>query len=235
MVVILRAWLPLPVLFATYQLAGWISRRMARPSADTLLLDWDRRLFGTDPGVWMAQHLPLAALGFLDLFYFSYYVLLLAGPAVMLLRHGDPALRRLWITVGLAFLICYVLFPWFPSTPPRLLFPQFAYGGGPQALNLWVLSRFSVHGNVFPSAHVAAGFSFGACHWRQDWRLGTLFLLWAAGIGVSTVSGGYHFGVDAVAGALVGLAAAALTTRGVRRGMPALLRLSDSSAERPED
>ena len=180
---------------------------MARPSADQLLLDWDRRLFGTDPGIWMAQHIALPLLGFFDLFYFSYYVLLLVGPAVMLARHGQPALRQLWITVSLAFLICYLLFPWFPSTPPRLLFREFAYGGVPQALNLWILSRFSVHGNVFPSAHVAAGFSFGVCHWRHHRGWGALFLLWAAGIAVSTVSGGYHFGVDAVGGALVGLAA----------------------------
>jgi len=203
----IRGFLPLPLLFATYQLAGWIGRRMARPSADQLLLDWDRRLFGTDPGVWMAQHLPLPLLGFFDLFYFSYYILLLVGPAAMLARHGRPALRQLWITVSLAFLICYLLFPWFPSTPPRLLFPEFAYGGIPQTLNLWILNLFSVHGNVFPSAHVAAGFSFGTCHWRHDRRWGALFLLWGAGIAVSTVSGGYHFGVDAAGGALVGLAA----------------------------
>jgi membrane-associated phospholipid phosphatase len=204
----LKAWLPLPILFATYQLAGWIGRRLARPSADGLLHDWDRRLFGVDPGVWMVQHWPAAALGFLDLFYLSYYVLLVVGPWVMLARYGESALRRMWLAVGLAYLICYLLFPWFPSTPPRLLFPEFAYGGGAQTVNLWVLDRFSVGGNVFPSAHVAAGFSFGACHWQHDRRLGSLFLLWGAGIGIATVSGGYHYGVDAVAGALVGVCAA---------------------------
>jgi membrane-associated phospholipid phosphatase len=205
-----RPWLPLPVLYATYQLAGWIGRRLNRPNADELLLDWDRRLFGVDPGIWMVHYWPPAILGFLDVFYFSYYILLIVGPWVMLRRHGPDALRRMWTSVGLAFVICYLLFPWFPSTPPRLLFHQFAYGGGPQSVNLWVLEHFSVQANVFPSAHVAAGFSFGLCHLRRHRGLGALFLAWAAGIMISTVSGGYHFGVDAAGGALVGLAAALL-------------------------
>jgi len=203
----LQPWLPLPVLFATYQWAGWFGRRTGRPPADAWLLAWDLRLFGTNPGIWLTQHLPAVVLALLDLSYFSYYLLLLVGPWVMVRRHGQEALVRMWWTVGLAFFLCYLLFPWFPSTSPRLLYAEFAYGGPAQALNLWVLDRFSVGANVFPSAHVAAGFSFAFVHLRLDRRWGALFLIWAVEIGVSTVSGGYHYAVDAVAGAAVGLAA----------------------------
>ncbi len=218
-----RAWAPIPVLYAAYQLAGWIGGRLARPSADSLLLKLDRMLFSTNPGLWLTEHSPAPVLYLLDLFYLSYYVLLLAGPWLMLRLQGPSALRRLWIAVSLAFLICYVLFPWFPSTPPRTLFSEFAYGGGPQALNVWVLNRFSVGGNVFPSAHVAAGFSFAAVHLRYSRRLGVLFLVWALGIAISTVSGGHHYAIDAVAGAMVGLAASILVQfrRDLNAGGPA--------------
>jgi len=213
-------WLPLPLIFLSYQAAGWAGRRLARPSADTWLLEWDRRLFGADPGVWLALNLPRPALDFLDLYYFSYYVLVLAAPLVALRRNGRGGLWRFWTTAATSFLICDLLFPWFPSTPPRLLFPEFAYGGGPQAVNLWILDRFSIGGNVFPSSHVAAAVSFALCHRRFDRRRGWWFLAWAAGIAASTVSGGYHYGVDAAGGILVGIAADWMAERIYRR-MPA--------------
>jgi len=209
---IVADWLPLPVLFGSYQLAGWIGRKMGRPPADALLLGWDRWLFGTDPGVWLVQHLPPAALGLLDLFYFSYYILVPLAPWLMYMRHGRRALWQFWVAGGTGYLLCYLLMPWFPSTPPRLLFPAFAYGGGPQAANLWILNRFSIHGNVFPSAHVAAAVSFALCHRRFNRKLGWFFLVWAAGITVSTVSGGYHYGVDAVGGVAAGALAERITS-----------------------
>ena len=55
---------------------------------------------------------------------------------------------------------------------------------------------------------MAAGFSFAFCHYRSDRRLGVLFFAWALGIAISTVSGGHHYGIDALAGALVGVVAA---------------------------
>jgi len=201
---LIRDWLPLPAIFLSYQLAGWIGRQLGRPSADALLLDWDRRLFGTDPGVWLAGRLPAPALAGFDLFYFSYYVLVPLAPWLMYARQGRRGLWRFWATGGTAYLICYLLFPWFPSTPPRLLFPQFGHGGGTQAVNLWILDRFSVGANVFPSAHVAAAVSFALSHLSFDRRRGLLFLAWALGIAFSTVSGGYHYGVDAVGGVVVG-------------------------------
>lgn len=199
-------WLPLPAIFLAYQLAGWVARLLARPSADRALFEWDRWLFGTDPGVWLAQNLPWAALTLFDLFYFSYYVLMPLAPWLLYVRQGRRALWHCWTTLGVAFLICDFLFPWFPSTPPRLLFPAFAYGGLPQTVNLWILDSFSIHGNVFPSSHVAAAATFAFCHLRYH-RLGWLFLAWAAGLGISTVSGGYHYGVDAVGGVVVAAAA----------------------------
>jgi membrane-associated phospholipid phosphatase len=212
----LTPWLPLPVLFATYQLAGWIARWLGRPSANDLLLAWDRRIFGTDPGIWLVHHLPVTVLNGIDLFYFSYYVLLMIAPWLMARRQGRAGLRDLWTSAGVTYFLCYLLLPWFPSTPPRLLFPGFAYGGGVHALNLWLLNHFSIGANVFPSAHVAAATCFALCHLRYH-RTGWWFLAVAAGLAISTVSGGYHYGVDALAGAAVGVAGDRLGLRVYRR------------------
>ena len=108
------AWLPLPALFAAYQLAGWVARRLQRPSADGLLLEWDRWLFGTDPGVWLVHRLPPAVLNGIDAFYFSYYLLLVVAPWYMSSRQGRAGLRDFWTSAGVTYLLCYVLLPWFP-------------------------------------------------------------------------------------------------------------------------
>src|SRR5713226_9489922 len=51
-------WLPLPAIFLAYHLGGWAAKRIARPLADRLLLDWDLRLFGAIPGIWLQHHWP---------------------------------------------------------------------------------------------------------------------------------------------------------------------------------
>ncbi|MBI3665907.1 MAG: phosphatase PAP2 family protein [Acidobacteria bacterium] len=207
-------WLPLAAIIFAYEAAGWVSRRMARPLSDGFLQEWDLRLFSVMPGVWMQQRLPRPALDGLELFYFSYYIFVPLAPWLLLRRNGEKEFWRLWICAGLGYLVCDLLFPWFPSTPPRRLWPEFAAGGTPQVMNLLVLDRFSVGGNVFPSAHVAATLSMALSHGRSSrWW----FLPWALGIALSTVSGGYHYGVDAVCGMAVGAAAEWAGTHILRR------------------
>ncbi|HZS52674.1 MAG TPA: phosphatase PAP2 family protein [Bryobacterales bacterium] len=195
---------PLFGIAGAYWLGGWVARLVARPSADFLLREWDLRLFGAIPGLWMQQHLPRPALDGLELFYFSYYLFVPLAPLLIFVRHGRTGLWQLWISGGLAYAVCDLISPWFPSTPPRLLWSGFASGGWPQAMNLFVLNRFSIGANVFPSSHVAGTTAFALCHCRHG---SCWFLPWALGIAASTVSGGYHYGVDAAAGIAAALAA----------------------------
>jgi len=207
---ILAGWWPLGGIIGAYWLGGFVSRRLVRPSADAVLLAWDLRLFSTIPGIWLQHHLPQAALTALELFYFSYYLFVPLAPLLLYARNGRRALWRLWIGGGSSYLLCDLISPWFPSTPPRLLWPDFAAGGPAQALNVFVLHRFSIGANVFPSSHVAGTMAFAFCHWRyRRWW----FLPWALGIAVATVSGGYHYGVDAAAGVAVGAAGGLLARK----------------------
>jgi len=59
----------------------------------------------------------------------------------------------------LATLFCYAVYPFFPLTPPRVLFNDVPGPPVPPLLrhmNLWLLNRFSVQACLFPSAHAAA-------------------------------------------------------------------------------
>jgi membrane-associated phospholipid phosphatase len=135
-------------------------------------------------------------------------------------RHGSQPTERMldhfWTSVLLAVLTCYVLFPFFPLTPPRVLFhdvPGPAVDPFLRKMNYWVLNRYSVQACIFPSGHVAAVTAVGLAVRAYLPRLGVLFLFVAASIAVATVYGRYHYAADAVAGALVGVAAFLISRR----------------------
>jgi membrane-associated phospholipid phosphatase len=109
-----------------------------------------------------------------------------------------------------------VQFPFWPSEPPRLVFP----GEDGQAIdtllrqfNHWLLGGYGIHTSVFPSAHVsgafAAAFALKRVLGEHPWLYRGVFV-YATLVAVATVYGRYHFAVDAAAGVIVGTLAAAL-------------------------
>jgi membrane-associated phospholipid phosphatase len=131
-------------------------------------------------------------------------------------RYDGSALDGFWAAVLLATLFCYAVYPFFPLTPPRVLFADVP---GPHVapllrnMNSWLLDHYSVQACVFPSAHVAAVTAVGLAVRKHAPRLGALFLFLAASVAVATVYGRYHYAADAVAGTLVGAAAYKLSQR----------------------
>jgi len=128
-------------------------------------------------------------------------------------RSGPAALRAMdgfWAAVLPATLFCYAVYPFFPLTPPRLLFADVP---GPHVApllrhwNFWLLDHYSVQACIFPSGHVAAATAVALAVRKHAPRLGALFLFLAASVAIATVYGRYHYAADAVAGALVGVAA----------------------------
>ena len=114
-----------------------------------------------------------------------------------------------WTAVLGAVLCSYLLFPFFPLTPPRTLFNDLP-GPAVQPLlrniNLWLLGKYSVQACLFPSGHVAAVIATALAVRKFLPRLGIVFIIVALSISAATVYGRYHYAVDAVAGALVGVA-----------------------------
>src|SRR5208282_5313714 len=108
----------------------------------------------------------------------------------------------------------YAVYPLFALTPPRVLFGDVP---GPHVepllrkLNFWLLDRYSVAACIFPSGHVAAATAVALAVCKHAPRLGVLFLFLAASVALATVYGRYHYAADAVAGALVGVAAYAVS------------------------
>jgi membrane-associated phospholipid phosphatase len=123
---------------------------------------------------------------------------------------------RFYVILLTGTFVSYALFPYFPSRPPRLVFPDV---GSPVAhnvfrtFNLFLLRKATIHSSVFPSAHVSAAFSAA---WAMFLVLperkvyGWSLLIYALSVAIATIYGRYHYAVDALAGFGVSLIAALL-------------------------
>jgi hypothetical protein len=179
---------------------------LGNPTADSLLLRWDRDLLGETPAVslepWLYPGVENVAMaGYLFFFYY-----LLAGPAYYCFR--DLALFRNCI-VGLFTLygVAFTGYLFFPAGGPHqaLLFHTALHGPWLVDTMLGVVARGSNAVDVFPSVHVAASLYlllFDWQHYRQRfyWVLVPCGVLW-----FSTVYLRFHYFVDLLAGVAVAL------------------------------
>lgn len=144
----------------------------------------------------------------------------------ILLAHGKRRhSNRLWLSYLAGTLAAYALFPYFPSEPPRSVFP---IGDQPNVttfirqFNLWIVNHLGIHSSVFPSAHVSSALSAGwgliATIPERPW-IGATMALYGLVVAIATVYGRYHFAVDALAGiaaSMLGIVALTLDRRSAR-------------------
>jgi membrane-associated phospholipid phosphatase len=131
-------------------------------------------------------------------------------------RQGHRMVDRFWMVYLAGTLGAYALFPYFPSQPPRFVFPGMdapRIDTWVRHLNLFLLSRATIHVGVFPSAHVSSAFSAAwAMFLLKPKRkaFGWGLLVYAVSVAVATVYGRYHYVSDVAAGFAVSLAGAAV-------------------------
>lgn len=221
----LRGWLPCVLIIAAYRESGLFLSPDPNHHLDYLFIRWDHvvlechtfRSLVAFCSPWIERYMELAYLLTYPFIPAGFGAIYWAGRKSNTGPY-DAAKRadRFWTTVLLAVLTSYALYPFFPLTPPRVLFHDLP---GPavepllRQMNFWVLERYSVQACIFPSGHVAGAVATALAVRADRPRLGVLFLIAAASIAASTVFGRYHYSADAVAGALVGVGAYALATR----------------------
>ncbi len=223
-----RNWLPCILIILAYRESGLFLSPDITHRLDNLFIGWDHLLLGSSLvqnlvalcSPWLEHYFELAYL-------FTYPFIPLGFAAIYFAKskstttHANGSNRenfldRFWTTVLLAVLTSYALFPFFPLTPPRVLFNDLPWPAVEPLLrkvNFWILDRYSVQACLFPSGHVAGAVATALAVRARRPRLGVVFLFAAASIAASTVFGRYHYSADAIAGALVGVAAFALSAR----------------------
>jgi membrane-associated phospholipid phosphatase len=213
---VVRDWLPLAVLLLAYREMGWFAAPRFGHALETNWVVWDRLLLRGGLKAAIEAFGPVMP-SILEIAYSLVYTL---GPfclsVLYVYRRRDRVDRLLFIlTIGV--LLCYAQFPFWPSEPPRVVFPGQdlpLYDTIFRRSNLWLLGNCGIHTSVFPSAHVAAAFSAAFGMWRvlpeHKWVGRFLFALaWL--IAIATLYGRYHYAADAVAGVSMAFCALAFS------------------------
>jgi len=154
-------------------------------------------------------------------FYLELCYLLVYGLPVycigLLYTRNRRNLADLFLVIYLTgTLASYALFPYFPSQPPRIVFPRWddpSYSTCVRHLNLYVLRKATIHVGVFPSAHVSSAFSAAWAMFLllpQRKVFGSAFLFYAISVSVATIYGRYHYSADVLSGFAVSLLAGSL-------------------------
>ena len=153
---------------------------------------------------------------YLELCYLLVYGLGAYCIIILWLRMNRTGVDLFYVLYLLGTLTAYGLFPYFPSQPPRIAFPQVApphFSGWLRQLNLALLNGATIHSGVFPSAHVSSAFSavwamFLLLPGRKAFAWG--LLLYAISVSVATIYGRYHYVADVLSGFAVSLVPALL-------------------------
>lgn len=178
---------------------------------DEMVIGWEQVVFGGQPSREWAQALPSLWLSEpLHAAYLSYYFIIFVPPLVLFLRGRTAEFRAGVFALMTAFFAHYLFFIYFPVQGPRYLFP--APGG--ELAGGWfyqiahrVLEVGSAQGAAFPSSHVGVSVAQTLVVWRYLPRLAPVCAALTIGLALGAVYGGFHYAIDAVAGALLGVLA----------------------------
>ncbi len=206
---LLRNLFPFVGVLLAYQQMGWFAQPHENFELEQAWVIFDRILLQEWGLLNLIESQGAFFPGLLELLYLLTYAL---GPIGMLILLLGGRIKRAdhYLSVYVAsVLLAYALFPYFPSEPPRSIFPGELSGHYEtifKQFNWWLLGGTGIHTSVFPSGHVSSAFGvgFGLFLAISASRLpGILMTAVACGVAVSTVYGRYHYAVDAVAGLAV--------------------------------
>jgi membrane-associated phospholipid phosphatase len=206
-----RDWLPLIYLPLGYWLPAHLVK-CTNPGLERRLHEFDRRLFGSDGLTRFANRAPRPLIELLELAYLLCYPVVPFGFLWLVLADFSDGGDRFWTAVLLAAFCCYGFLPWLPTRAPRAIEDMApCTRSSIRALNLSVLDRSSIHLNTFPSGHTAASLAVALVVGVYSLPAGIVLGVIAFGIAAGSIVGRYHYSADAIAGAVVALAAFALS------------------------
>lgn len=212
----LRDWLPLLYTFVAFREMELFLPRTFEGRLEAHWIALDRLLLEHYQLRAAIESLGVVIPLYLELCYLFVYAIAAICVGILYERGKRAAIDRFWIVVLTGTLLAYALFPFFPSQPPRYVFPGLDKPSvitWARRFNLFILNKATIHVGVFPSAHVSAAFS---CAWAmfalipQRKIIGCALVLYACSVSLATVYGRYHYAADVVAGFAVSLIAAVI-------------------------
>jgi len=175
---------------------------------DALIQRWETFAFGGEPSRTFAARFPFVGVSeALHLGYLAYYPAIFAPALLLFARNERRALAETVAAVSLTCLVCWIVFVLWPVEGPRYLWTTASVPDGlVRRLAVALLERGSSRGAAFPSSHMAVSVAQVVLAIRWQPRLAPLLAVIAVLVGLGAVYGGFHYGVDMLAGAALGAA-----------------------------
>jgi membrane-associated phospholipid phosphatase len=184
---------------------------------DATVQGWELAIFGAQLSTEWWRAMPSRFWSaVLHAAYLSYYLIIVAPAFYFAWRRNLVGLRHFILVVMSTFVVCYLVFIFFPVAGPYYVFPR------PDA---WFLDNMfaravydtlatgSSYGAAFPSSHVAAAIAATLSTGRGSRALGWGLAIPTVLLSLAVVYCQMHYGLDAVAGLLTGAGVTAIVER----------------------
>ena len=218
----LRLWSPILFFWWAYRWAGHTLNSIHPPefSLDARLIRLEDRILG-QPSLWWARGKRPWLTELMHSFYFSYYLYTPILGASLYLAGRFQEFEAMAGAVLSAYAISYLCFAVTPTVGPRWAFVEVGLletseqrlegYGVTRLINYIMYHGPALKGGAMPSSHSSTAVVFLVWSWRV-WGVwgGVPALVVVAGMWFGSVYGRYHYVLDVVVGALLGLAAVCL-------------------------
>lgn len=204
-------WYPVAMPILTFQLVARLNFLFVDGWRDRYLLAFEAWLFPQPPTVWLGRFASPVVTEVLQIGYFSYYFLMVIIAAVLYRRTDKAPFAGAVAASVLSYLLCYVVFITFPTEGPAHTLRHWHTVPLTGGLFHWLVNfmqRGGVHGNAFPSAHVAGAVAPLFFAWRYAPKLAAWLTPFVILLCIGAVYDRYHYASDIFAGIIVGAAAA---------------------------
>jgi membrane-associated phospholipid phosphatase len=215
-----HAWYPLAMPILTFEEVAQLNFLVVDGWRDVYLLRAEAWLFSEPPTVWLSRFATPVVTEVLELGYFSYFFLLIIVGGVLYRRADKAPFFGVMAASVLSYLLCYAVFITFPTEGPAHTLRHLhtvPLTGGPFHWAVTFVQQAGVHGNAFPSAHVAGAVAVIFLAWCHAPGLALWLTPLVGLLSIGAVYDRYHYVSDVVAGILVGVSAAFFVSFSQRR------------------
>ena len=207
-------WLPAVFFISVFETVSFLSLTLRGAWQNPLLVGWESALFAVPPAEWLHRYSAPWFTELLEFGYVCFYPLYPAVAGALWAWRGQAqfhsAFRRLTDSLSVGYAVCYTTYLLFPTRSPYhnvgLEAGATAHSGGPfHFLVRFIQGTAGVHGNAFPSSHIMLAFAVLVFVFRYFPRLALPLLLCILLMSAGAVYDGYHYALDVLTGALLGI------------------------------